>query len=104
MTLKEQTIKRIENQKEKIEEHKKEYGRVSLYDKLELKYLENVLKSLELLEALKKIAYGVGTEEDLAVARKHFDMETKQAVEKSLEGYTRIKYQQLQEKHKGERK
>ena len=54
MTLKEQTIKRIEQQKEKIEEHKKEYGRVSLYDKLELKYLESVLKDLEVLEILKK--------------------------------------------------
>lgn len=55
MTLKEQTIKRIEQQKEKIEEHKKEYGRVSLYDKLELKYLESVLKDLEVLEILKTI-------------------------------------------------
>ena len=53
MTLKEQTIKRIEQQKEKIEEHKKEYGRVSLYDKLELKYLESVLKDLEVLEIFK---------------------------------------------------
>ena len=48
MTLKEQTIKRIEQQKEKIEEHKKEYGRVSLYDKL-----ESVLKDLEVLEIFK---------------------------------------------------
>ena len=55
MTLKEQTIKRIAQQKEKIKEHKKEYGRVSLYDKLELKYLESVLKDLEVLEILKTI-------------------------------------------------
>ena len=55
MTLKEQTIKRIEAQKEKIEEHKKEYGRVSLFDKLELKYLESLLKDLEVLEILKTI-------------------------------------------------
>lgn len=53
MTIKEQTIKRIEAQKEKIEEHKKEYGRVGLFDKLELKYLESVLKDLEVLETLK---------------------------------------------------
>ena len=94
MTLKEQTIKRIEQQKEKIEEHKKEYGRVSLYDKLELKYLESILKSLELLEALKKIALGVGTEEDIAVVIKHFEMEVKQVLEKSNEGYTVIQYPQ----------
>ena len=53
MTLKEQTIKRIEQQKEKIEEHKKEYGRVGLFDKLELKYLESVLKDLEVLEIFR---------------------------------------------------
>jgi hypothetical protein len=53
MTSKEQTIKRIENQKEKIKEHQKEYGRVGLFDKLELKYLESVLKDLEVLEILK---------------------------------------------------
>ena len=94
MTLKEQTIKRIEQQKEKIEKHQKEYGRVSLYDKLELKYLENVLKSLELLEILKKIVLGVGTEEDLAAVIKHFEMEVKQVLEKSHEGYTVIQYPQ----------
>lgn len=53
MTSKEQTIKRIANQKEKIKEHQKEYGRVSLFDKLELKYLESVLKDLEVLEIIK---------------------------------------------------
>lgn len=54
MTLKEQTIKRIEFQQEHNEKDQKEYGRVSLFDKLELKYLESLLKDLEVLEIMRK--------------------------------------------------
>lgn len=53
MTLKEQTIKRIENQKEKMEEDNQTFGRTSVFDRLELEYYENVLKDLEVLELLK---------------------------------------------------
>lgn len=54
MTLKEQTIKRIENQKEKMEKDNQTFGRTSVFDRLELEYLESVLKDLEVLEILKK--------------------------------------------------
>lgn len=54
MTSKEQTIKRIENQKEKMEEDNQTFGRTSVFDRLELKYLESVLKDLEVLEIIKK--------------------------------------------------
>ena len=54
MTLKEQTIKRIENQKEKMEADNQTFGRTSVFDRLELDYLENLLKALEVLEILKK--------------------------------------------------
>lgn len=54
MTLKEQTIKRIENQKEKMEEDNQTFGRTSVFDRLELEYLENLLKALEVLDILKK--------------------------------------------------
>ena len=56
MTLKEQTTIRIENQKEKMEEDNQTFGRISVFDRLELKYLESLLKDLEVLELLKVIA------------------------------------------------
>ena len=54
MTLKEQTIKRIENQKEKMEKDNQTFVRTSVFDRLELEYFENVLRDLEVLEILKK--------------------------------------------------
>ena len=55
MTNKDKTIKRIEFQQEQNEKDQKEYGRVSLFNRLELEYLEGVLKDLEVLEILKRI-------------------------------------------------
>lgn len=53
MTNREKTIMKIEIQKEKIEEDNQTFGRTSKLDKLELEYLENILKDLEILELLK---------------------------------------------------
>lgn len=55
------------------------------------KAIDIIEKDLELLEILKKLVLGVGTEEDIAAARKHFEMEIKQAFKKSREGCTIIK-------------
>lgn len=54
MTNREKTIKRIENQKEKNMKDKNQYGRISIFDRLELEYLEDIEKDLEVLEILKK--------------------------------------------------
>lgn len=57
-------------------------------------YCENykkLKKDLELLEILKHLVLGIGTEEDISAARKHFEMEIKQAFEKSHEGCMTIK-------------
>lgn len=62
MTNKEQTIKRIEFQQEQNENHQKTYGRTSLFDRLELQYLEGILKDLIVLETLRPhlINAGIG--------------------------------------------
>lgn len=67
MTLKEQTIKRIEFQQEQNEKDQKIYGRTSLFDRLELQYLEGILKELELLEMLRPhlINSGIGKYDDV---------------------------------------
>ena len=62
MTNKEQTIKRIEFQQEQNEKDQKTYGRTSLFDRLELQYLEGILKDLIVLEILRPhlINAGIG--------------------------------------------
>jgi len=53
MTSKDQTIKRIEFQQEQNEKDQKAYGRTSLFDRLELQYLEGILKDLKVLEIFR---------------------------------------------------
>lgn len=65
-------VKKLEDEPTNLEDFETNYSQVE--------------KNLELLEILKKLILGVGTEEDLAFARKHFEMEVKQAFEKSHEG------------------
>lgn len=55
-----------------------------------LKLYNTIEQDLEFFETLKKIAYGVGTEEDLAAARKHYEREMKQALEKSYKGCKKL--------------
>ena len=55
MTNREKTIQRIQNQKEKNMKDKNQYGRISIFDRLELEYLEDIEKDLEVLEILKRI-------------------------------------------------
>ena len=67
MTLKEQTIKRIENQKEKNVEEQAEYGRVCVFSRLTLEYYENVLKDLEVLDILKSKAEIIGENDKVSL-------------------------------------
>ena len=57
-------------------------------------WYKRIEKDLEIFEILEKIALGIATEEDLATARKHYEKEVKQLLEKSYEGYTIIQYPQ----------
>ena len=57
MTNREKTIQRIQNQKEKNMEDKNQYGRISIFDRLELEYLEDIEKDLEVLDILKKYLF-----------------------------------------------
>lgn len=56
MTIKEKVIKRIENYNAYIEMQEKENLHVNLYTKLEMEYLKDVLKALEVLDILKRAA------------------------------------------------
>ena len=52
--------------------------------------IKQIEQDLEFFEILKKIAYGVGTEEDYANARKHYERECKQALEESYKGCKKL--------------
>lgn len=71
MTNREKTIMKIENQKEKMEEDNQTFGRISVFDRLELEYLQNVLKDLEILELLKS---KIGICEDIDIRNLDFGL------------------------------
>ena len=102
MTLKEQTIKRIENQKEKMEADNQTFGRTSVFDRLELESFENVLKDLEILELLKKNCFiKVWSSEEHNLEAGHYYLVIQESKEEDLEymsiPITKNDYQKIKE-------
>lgn len=60
MTSKDKTIRKIEFLKAEMKEEQEQYGRNSLHTKLKLKYLEDVLKDLEILDMLRYCIIMIG--------------------------------------------